>query len=240
MLASNASTRTKYFELGSRKTARPVVLAPCRRAVGPHDCRASEDHRIASSSARWFTPPPTKARDKATPRLADGQQPADASVPAVSVSKPAHRRLRPCFRARPWQAADRGAQARRRPRSIPVENVQSGPRAGAIGTRACNIRSEPRVPRAAASRPTCTTPRRAIQPPARRLIQKVVVASCGGLHRPLVCRSVPVQQRICGLVLPSKPSCPYEIWTFSKEEASGGRAPRTAETFPYPPVKSMA
>ena len=26
MLASNASTRTKYFELGSRKTARPVVL----------------------------------------------------------------------------------------------------------------------------------------------------------------------------------------------------------------------
>ena len=44
MLASNASTRTKYFELGSRKTARPVaglvgalsgrMTAALRRIIG--------------------------------------------------------------------------------------------------------------------------------------------------------------------------------------------------------------
>ena len=240
MLASNASTRTKYFGLGSRKIARPVVLAPCRRAVGPHDCRASEDHRIAASSARWFTPPPTKAKDTATPRPADDQQPADASAPAVSISKPAHRRLRPCSRARPWQAAGRGAQARRRPRSIPVENERSGPQAGAIGRRAGNIRSGPRMPRAAASRPACTTRRRAILPPARRLVQQ---GGGGGMRRETSTIGMSVIASSAADLRPRfaiETTCPYEIWTFSKEEASGGRAPRTAETFLYPPVKSMA
>ena len=32
--------------------------------------------------------------------------------------------------------------------------------------------------------------------------------------------------------------CPYEIWTFSKEEASGGRQPHFVETFSHPPVTS--
>ena len=161
----------------------------------------------------------------------------DASAPVASVLTRAHRRLRPCSRVRPSPAACRGAQARRA-RSIPAETAQSGPQADVIDRCGGCIRSGSRVPHALASCPASTIRHRAILEPERRLVQ---LGGAAGMRRETSTISVSV---ISSSARDFRPclhdiTC-QEIWTFSKDEAPGGRAPRTAETFLYPPVKSMA
>ena len=189
----------------------PARRAGARRAVGPHDCRASEDHRIASSSARWFTPPPTKAKDTATPRPVDDRRTVDASAPVVSVLAPAHRRLRPCPRVQPSPAACRDAQGRPRRQAIPFQTQRFAAQANGFCKRGARIQSRSGTPRALASRPAGRPRHRSKLAVGQTIVREVVAAACGGRRRRLTPRSMPVAERIAASFCHRNSSVPRNL-----------------------------